>query len=213
MEIINYNMSYWHAWDKGLCNRDKYILDGLVKNPEVEKVLSVDFIPFNLRSAAREYLLAKIYKRDENTVLKGLTYKVNKKSDKLYSCSTLCERPLKKIARELGFKNPAILSHNPFARKYFEYFKASVKFFEANDNWVKNETFAKYKDKLADNYRFIHKNSAKIFSVSENLKSEIFANDPNVDVAPNGVAIEHFQKNIVVKERIKKAISFLILKT
>lgn len=206
MQIINFNHSSWFEWDRGLCNRDRYILEELAKSDKVERVLSVDIFPYDFRTALRLFVKGKVYKKDENTVLKGCTYKINKRSEKLYSCTALCSSSIPKIAKKLGFTDATILNHNPFYTSYFKDFPNSPKFFEANDNWAKNTAFAKFKDKLTANYQTFKEKSDKIFTVSEVLKEGLFENRANVEWVPNGVDTEHF-RNIKQIDKINDLIS------
>lgn len=196
MDVLNFNMTSWFEWESDMIDRDYHIIFEMEKNYKINKIISVDFLPFNFKSLVREYIKAKIYKRDPETIMKGLFFKVNKRSEKIYSIHTINPFCIKRIIKKLEIDiNFVVLNHNPFFTKYINWFKTNKLFFEANDNWAENRSFKKYKNKLLKKYNYIASNSEKIFVVSKNLDETIFSNF-NTYVIPNGVNIEFFNNSI-----------------
>ncbi len=206
MDVLNFNMTSWFEWENDMIDRDYHIIFEMEKDYRINKIISVDFLPFNFKSLVREYLKAKIYKKDPETIMKGLFFKVNKRSEKIYSIHTINPFCIKRIVKKIELDNNfIILNHNPFFIRYIKLFRNNKLFFEANDNWAENRSFRKYKKQLLKKYNYIANNSEKIFVVSKNLNETIFS-DFNTYIIPNGVNIEFF-KNSKKSFRVDNIIS------
>ena len=209
MKVIFLNMSSQFEWDNGIYNRNKHILDEFSKRDDVEKILSVDFLPYNLKSCLRLYLKSKIYKKaGKGIISSGLFYSAKKINDKVISLSAINMKIVKNVADKLGFGNAVIINYSPFNIKHFEYFKENKKYFDAVDNWSENNTFKEYKDVLLANYKYIIENSIITFTRPEKLKDnleKIAYCDPktqtamvcnkiknNIKVVLNGVDLNHY---------------------
>ena len=194
--ILIFSMSSYFEWEeRDITNRNRQIVNSLVNSKEINKVIMVDFLPFNLKRIIREYILAKIYKKDKNTILKGSTYKVNKINNKLTIISCLFFKDIFKIFKrlELNFKDFIVWSFNPLNIKFLE-LESKIKVFDTVDNWSYNEIYSKYKNTLINNYKEIDKKASCIFTVSDDLKN-IFSSNKNVFWMPNGVDFYHYQIN------------------
>ncbi len=198
MEVIFLNMSSQFEWDKGIYNRNKYILDGFSKRDDVEKILSVDFLPYNLKSLLRLYIKARVYKKSgDNIISSGFLYSARRINNKIISLSALNMKVVKRVAKRLGFDSSIIINYNPFNIKYFKYFKDNKKYFDAVDNWSENNTFKKYKEELLKNYKYIINNSSLVFTRPERLKNtleEIAGNKKdNIKIVLNGVDLDYYK--------------------
>ena len=166
-------MSSQFEWDRGVCNRNKHILDELVKREYVEQILSVDFLPFNLKSFLRLYLKSKVYKKiGKNVVLMGNHYIARRLNDKVISLSAMNSNKVYKAACKLGFKDAVILNYNPLNTDYIKLFKNNKKYFDAVDNWKNNSIFKSYEKSLEQNYKNIVLQSNNVFTVSESTNTD-----------------------------------------
>lgn len=219
MKFILLNMSSQFEWDKGIYNRNKHVLDELSKRDDVE-ILSVDFLPFNLKSYFRLYLKSKIYRKiGRNVVAMGHHYVARRLNNKVITLSATSARKVHKAACRLGFKDAIILNYNPLNIDYLSLFKTNDKYFDAVDNWTNNLIFKKYKITLLNNYKQIVLNSNYVFTVSEKLKDELeqlsYCENytktisvcknvkNNIKFISNGVDVKHYN-NPIISERLEK---------
>lgn len=222
MKFILLNMSSQFEWDRGIYNRNKHILDELSRREDVEQILSVDFLPYNIKSFLRLYLKSKIYKKiGKNVLAMGHHYIARRLSKKVVSLSAMSAKKIHKAAIRLGFKDAIILNYNPLNVDYIKLFKNNKKYFDAVDNWINNSIFKNYKNLLNKNYKNIVLNSDHVFTVSDKLKDDLEKITycvPKTDTAmvsmnignnmnfiSNGVDLYHY-KNPVVSERLEKQI-------
>jgi hypothetical protein len=124
MDVLNFNMTSWFEWESDMIDRDYHIIFEMEKDYRINKIISVDFLGFNFRSLLREYIKAKIYKKNPETIMKGLFFKVNKRTEKIYSIHTINPFCIKRIIKKLDLdSNFVVLNHNPFFTKYLKWFK------------------------------------------------------------------------------------------
>ncbi|MBU4369799.1 glycosyltransferase [Patescibacteria group bacterium] len=55
LEIVMFNMSSYVEWQKGIPNRNSNVFNKLLKNPEVGRIIAVDFLPFSFKRVLRNY--------------------------------------------------------------------------------------------------------------------------------------------------------------
>ncbi len=211
-------MSSQFEWDKGVYNRNKHVLDELLKRNDVEEILSIDFFPFNIRSYLRLYLKSKVYKKiGKNVIAMGHHYVARRLNNKLISLSATSLRRAKKAIFKLNFQDAIIINYNPLNAKYLRLFRNNKKYFDTVDNWINNSIFSKYRKKLEKNYKDIVLNSNFVFTVSEKLKDDLekiayckqitetamacVNVKNNIKFISNGVDLEHY-KNPINSERI-----------
>lgn len=216
MKVVFLNMSSQFEWDEGVYNRNKHILDEFAKRDDIEQILSVDFLPYNLKSLLRLIIKGKLYKK-EDAFMFGLGYKVTKLNEKIISVTTISLNFLKKIVKKLDFKDAIVLNYSPFNIKQFSIFKNNRQYFDAVDNWSENKTFRKQKELLKKNYRIIIKNSKAVFTRPEKMKdiflrlaySEKYTESAyicsdikdNIFIVKNGVDVSHY-KTPKVSEKV-----------
>lgn len=215
MKIIFLNMSSQFEWDRGIYNRNKYILDEISKRDDVEDVLSVDFLPYTLRGAIRLYVKSKLYKKiGKGIISSGPFYVARRLNKKIISLSAINMLLVKIVAKNLGFNDAIVINYNPLNTKYFKYFKDNKKYFDAVDDWSENKTFEKEKELLLENYKNIIQNSEYTFTRPEKLKDKFIkiaychketettlsCNNikDNIKIILNGVDVDHYKnpKNV-----------------
>lgn len=220
MKAIFLNMSSQFEWDRGIYNRNKHMMDEVSKRDDVEKILSVDFLPFNLRGCIRLYIKSKMYKKiGSDVIASGFFYRARKLNEKVISLSAINMKTVYKVAKKLGFSDAMVISYNPINIEYFKYFKNNKKYFDVVDNWAENNLFKEIKDELINNYKYIIQNSEYIFTKPEKLKNDLIKiayckqetdtamvcnmEKDNVKVVLNGVDLDHY-KNPKDIEKINK---------
>jgi len=213
INIIMFNMSKYSDWQKKVVNRNFHVLHNLVKRGEVNKIIAVDFLPFNFKKAIKTYLSDQILKDTRGTIIYGdLTSQCWQISSKILVYSTIDSVlnktriiiELNKIIDKENMKNNLIIwNYNPMYIDYFDKFNQKLNIFDAVDNWLEHSSYASYIDKLKQNYQTIKAESDLIFTVSENLKNELFNNQENVHWLPNGVDLEYFQSITEISPKLK----------
>lgn len=213
LNIIMLNMSKYNDWQKGIANRNYHILHNLVKQDNVNKIIAVDFLPFNLKKALKTYISDQILNDTRGTVVYGdLTSRCWQITSKILVYSTIDsilnpQRIIielnKIIAKEKMGDNLIIWNYNPIYIDYFKKFNQKLNIFEAVDNWQEHSSYIKYKKKLKQNYLVIQEKSDLIFTVSENLKNDLFQNKKKVHCLPNAVDLKYFQSINEILPKLK----------
>ena len=54
-DVIMFNMSSFSEWEEGVSNRNYHVLQQLLHNDQVGKILAVDYLPLNFKRALRNY--------------------------------------------------------------------------------------------------------------------------------------------------------------
>jgi len=78
LEIIMFNMSNWREWEKGVVNRNRHIFFALRKNPNVSRLIAIDFLPFTFKRAVRNYYEGIFNGLEGETIYRDLTNQVKK---------------------------------------------------------------------------------------------------------------------------------------
>ncbi len=195
-DIIMYSMSSWFEWERGVTNRNRYIWNAFQKHPQVGRLLFINYLPFNLKRAVREYLYGQIYRSDAGAIFKGWDYKVNQISERCYVYTGLSDKPIAKIIEILNFENPLVWSCNPMNVQWLNL--EGIKVFDAIDNWAVHPSYQAYRERLLQNYRAIDRRADVIFTVSKNLNA-LFPTCRRMCWIPNGVDIEHYEKQREIK--------------
>jgi len=222
MEIVMFNMSSYSEWEKGIVNRNYHIFKYLLNDARVKRIIAVDFLPFTLKRAIRNFLKnilcdpkLRIYpnntKQDKKKVIyRDLTTKCTQISDKLFIFSTIdslfsSNRVIKKIRQVLD-KIPQlpnypstkvsriVWSYFPMFVDYFDQLDEDLTVFDAVDNWLEHPSYLKYQERLKKNYQIIAQKSDLIFTVAESLVEffKSLGREKNTYWIPNGVDVEHF---------------------
>ncbi|HKL17174.1 MAG TPA: glycosyltransferase [Patescibacteria group bacterium] len=191
LEIIMFNMSGFSEWQKGISNRNYQVFKKLTAHPNVKRIIAVDFLPYTLKRAARNWLENILYpplsgqRGSIENVYKGAfsrMVKVNGYNSEVYVFSTINSLisdkltfwRLNKLLKKDIFKTSdntkrVIWSYFPMTVDYFNNIDSDLTVFDAVDNWIYHESFGKYKELLRDNYNTIAQKSDLIFTVSNTL--------------------------------------------
>lgn len=216
-----FSMSDEQDWHKrGIVNRNYHILNQLLKNDQIDKILSVNFLPYTKKRALRSFYENQIVDR-KKIIKSSLTFTLKQYSPKLFFYSTIDSalrdekevyKNLNKILLELNFNNIILWSYFPMFTGYFNNIKSDIKVFDTVDNWIEHHNFKDYKERLKKNYSIIDQKADLIFTVAKDL-IKLFPTNKNVHWIPNGVDTEKFlnkNSNFKIKDvnnqEIKKPI-------
>lgn len=201
-------MSEFREWKSGIVNRNSHILHNLLKQDRIDKILSVDFLPFTKKRALRIYFQSVLKSHGGKRIKQDLTSKLTQISDKLYTYSTIDSlfsekkvyKKLNKIIKKIFDEDEKLLvwSYFPMFVSYLDYFKnhavkKPINIFDTVDNWTEHASFQQYKNRLQQNYKTIAKKTDIIFTVSKDLL-QLYPQNHHKYWIPNGVDIKHFEK-------------------
>lgn len=205
VDIIMLNMSAYADWQSGVVNRNFHVLQNLVKQPEVNKVVAVDFLPLKLKSALKTYWRGVVRgPRSAETVYGDLTTACYRENAKLYIYSSVDSlfskqtvvKELRKIINKLKLNKPIFWSFNPLFVEHVLSFNHNLQVFDAVDNWAEHSQYLKImkQDKILANYRHLAEASDEIFTVSESMVEQFrkFGRKNNLRRVANGVDCKHF---------------------
>jgi len=208
-DVIMFNMSSFSEWEEGVSNRNYHVLQQLLHNDQVGKILAVDYLPLNFKRALRNYKENVALNLKEGEIIKKrFTHKITKVSDKLYVYSDInfFLRPkvtmanIKKIALDLNFGDFVVWSFFPFIAPHWQNLGQKLTIFEAIDNWLNHSSYQNQKQRLEEAYGIIKDQADLIFTVSQNLVN-FFDDQPNVYWIPNGVDLKHYTQKFSLINR------------
>lgn len=207
------NMSSFSEWERGVANRNRFVLKELLRRSEIRKVLLVDFLPFTTKRALRNYYQNILHSVKGEKISEGffdqcVRYEggvdggvISQRND-VYIYSTIQSvwnesvviEKLQQIVRKLEFENILLWSYQPMFVGYFKKFGERLSVFDAVDNWMENIHFAKYRNRLKKNYGIIAEEADFIFTVAEDIVKFFrgYGRGDRVYWIPNGVDLEHF---------------------
>lgn len=203
LDIVLINMSSYSEWESGVSNRNYHVVRELEKNPQVKKIMCVDYPPLNFKRALRNYKENILVGLDKGTLVKKSPLgNVRKISDRLFVYSYVdyflnkkgFVKRLNSVLKELEFENTIVWSFFPPIMKDLESLKSSLLVFDAVDNWAEHSSYKKYRKNILDQYDYVKKEADVIFTVSEDLKN-LFDDQSNVYWIPNGVDLKHYQED------------------
>jgi teichuronic acid biosynthesis glycosyltransferase TuaH len=201
-------MSRYSDWtESGVVNRNYHILQTLAKDERVNKIIAVDFLPFNWKRALKTIWKDQIKKDRRGEVLYGdLTTQAWQVSSKVIVYSTFDSvlnkknvvKKLNNLTAKVGMReNLIVWNFNPLFTNYFDLLNQKLNIFDAVDNWIHHSSYASRKKLLTRNYRITKEKSDLIYTVSQDLKE--FFDSPKAKWLPNAVDFDHFQ----TQERIE----------
>lgn len=176
----------------GVVNRNYHVLQTLLRRPEVEKVISVDFLPYNLRKSIKQGIQTHWWRRTKTTQAKGLTWRLEAVTGKWWSLSSLRVNALTQLKSYINPETQMVIwSYHPFFPEVFSQLPGAIIVFDTVDNWAEHPAYAKYTKRLKNNYSEIDSSADYIFTVSSDLK-KLFPKNSQVTWVPNGVDVQHF---------------------
>jgi glycosyltransferase involved in cell wall biosynthesis len=214
LNIIMFNMSKYSDWQKGIANRNYHVLHNLVKSEQVNKIIAVDFLPFNWKMALKTYINDQILKDTRGEVVYGdLTSRCWQISSKILVYSTIdsvlnpkriISELQKIIAKEGMEENLVIWNYDPMYVDYFGKFENATYVFDAVDDWLSHSSYKPYESVLRGNYETIKARSDLIFTVSEYLRDTLFDKQSHVHWLSNAVDLDLFQNETKVHPLLEK---------
>jgi teichuronic acid biosynthesis glycosyltransferase TuaH len=208
-DVIMFNMSGYSEWEEGVSNRNYHVLQQLLHNEQVGKILAVDYLPLSFKRTLRNYKEnITLNLKNGQVVKRKLTNKVTKISDKLYIYSDVnfflkpktTLNNVKKVALDLNFGDVVVWSFFPFVMPYLNTLGQKLTIFEAVDNWLNHSSYQKHKTRLTEAYDIVKNQADLIFTVSQNLV-HFFDDQPNVYWIPNGVDLKHYTQKFALFNR------------
>jgi len=220
IDVVMFSMSCYTEWQHGISNRNFHILHNLLKNDQVRKVVMVEYLPFTLKRAVRQWFQNIIFGVKGKILSRGLWHKLVAISEEeiektgykldgyepnsipfklfIYSdvSSIWSEKGVyKRLAHELerlDIKNVVLWSYLPTFVDYFKKFKEVISVFDAVDNWMAHSSYIKIRDRLKKNYQVIRYKADFIFTTSPELV-KFFDRHSHTFFVPNGVNIEQIE--------------------
>jgi glycosyltransferase involved in cell wall biosynthesis len=213
LNIVMFNMSKYSDWQKGVVNRNFHVLHNLAKSKQINKIIAVDFLPFNFKRAFKTYLKDQIIKDTRGSIVYGnltsrcwqVTSKILVFSsiDSVLNPSNVLKELNKIIAKEDMANNLIVWNYNPLYTDYLDnQLNQNLNIFDAVDDWLTHSSYKKFIPVLEKNYQTIKEQTDLIFTVSKSLKQELFDNNTNVHWLPNAVDLELFQNETKTSPRL-----------
>ncbi|MFH0815032.1 MAG: glycosyltransferase [Candidatus Falkowbacteria bacterium] len=205
IDIIMFNMATFYDWDRGVVNRNYNVMNELAKNPRVNRIIGVDFLPIKLRQATGHYfknLLLEI--KTAEMIYGDLTSACYRKTDKIYAYTTIdsifsfkiVARELRRIEKILNLRNIVFWSYNPMFVEFIGRLNERLIVFDTVDNWIEHSIYPKLlsRKRLCANYKIISEKADLIFTVSEELLDfyKEMGRKKDMTWIPNGVDFAHF---------------------
>lgn len=189
--ILNKKFQHLQA---GVVNRNFHILQTMLKRPEIERVISVDFLPFTLRKSIKQVMRTRLWRSTPETQDRGLTWRVDAITPKWWSVSALRAKDVAHLKRLVVPGTEVVVwSYHPFFPEIFQQYPTAKKVFDTVDNWSEHTAYIQYQQRLKKNYVRIDKTADVIFTVSPDLK-KVFPENTHVYWVPNGVDVQHFRQ-------------------
>jgi len=200
--ILFFNMSRYMDWQTtGVVNRNYHMVHTLAESERVDKIIAVDFLPFNWKRALKVFIQDHLLKTRRGEIVYGdLTTQVWQVTSKIHVFSTIdsvvapqrVRSELQRVLAQLGVsENLVVWNYDPLYTDYFATYGEVATVFDAVDNWMFHSSYAPYRELLERNYKEIVARSDLIYTVSEDLAQ--FLDSPKTHWLPNAVAYDHFQ--------------------
>lgn len=209
-----FNMSTMYDWDHGIVNRNYFVLNTLLKDPSVERIISVDFFPVGFKKTAKHYIKNILLEVKNGEMIYGdLTSACFRRAQNLYVYSTIdniftwktVARELKRVEKILNLNNIIFWSYNPMFTEFIGHLNEKLFVFDTVDNWLEHTSYTKLinKNKLKRKYEKIAAEADLIFTVSESMKKFYKKIDrpDHVYWMPNGVDVNHFNDPSIITSK------------
>lgn len=201
ISIIMFSMSPYSEWAiEKKANRNYHVLQGLLKDPRIDKILTIDFLPHTFKRSVKNWLRL-LSSRPPGTVVERTTTSIcSKVSDKLYVYSTVdpllsqdrMHARINHLAKILGLAPALLWSFTPLYTRYFTKVTAVKRIFDAVDDWSEHPAYAQIKSVLKDNYQILASSADTIFTVTEHIANTLFSGNSKAVCVPNGVDTTFF---------------------
>lgn len=184
--LVMLNMSYQSDWDRGLLNRNYFVLHELIRSGAFDTVLSIDFLPFSVKKIAKVLVEQQPFRRKQHTVFSRFTTRVDRIEDGVFHMSATSMRHLPHVLEQLQIaeQDTVFWNYSPFAADVMTLFPGATHVFDAVDNWAAHSVYAGRAEQLNRAYEVIAKKATVIFTVSEPLADLL---GEKAHCIPNGV--------------------------
>lgn len=201
--VVMICMNTWQAFSQGVSNRNWQVLQELLKRPDIDRVLAVDFPPISFLQQLRFFF--KDSRISGKIIKMGSSWKLTQINNKLFVLSTMTKstneakitKQIRQCIRILNFKNFILWSYVPLLADCLGKLGEKMSIFETVDNWSLHQSYQnkpKIKNQLEKNYQIIAQKADFIFTVAEDLLL-LFPDHQKKYWIPNGVNLDHFIKN------------------
>jgi glycosyltransferase involved in cell wall biosynthesis len=192
-------MSRHAEWDAGVVNRNKYIVEELIRSGRIRKILHVEGFPVTFKRLLRiwkdDIFLSRIHARVANNFLSHVS-EIQKEKEWIFSsiepffsehrfCTTL-----RSLINELSFQKILLWSYIPTYTRVFSLDVFQKKVFDAVDDWSVHPSYAMFRDRIQRNYQCIREKADVIFTVSQEMHKTF--NSEKAHWIPNGVDLERY---------------------
>lgn len=214
--IILFNMATFYDWDRGAVNRNYFVLNALAREKQVDKIISVDFLPLTWRQATKHYWRNLLIEPKTAEMIYGdLTSACYARSEKLFVYTTIDSMfsfkkvadELRRIEKILNLKNIVFWSYNPMFVEFIGALNEKLFVFDAVDNWAHHEAYCKImpKNLIQRNYGIISGRADLIFTVSNALSNYFkkLGRKSDLHWIPNGVDYNHINNKALTSRIVK----------
>lgn len=211
-DLVMFNMASFYDWEHGVINRNYNILQSLAKEKQIEKILSVDFLPNTLKQAVSHYIKNILIEPKNHEMIYGdLTSSCWQRTDKIFVYSSIDSyfshkivgRELRRIEKIINLKNVVFWSYNPMFVDFIGRLNEKLFIFDAVDNWTEHPNYLRMmsKKKILNKYKIIAEKADIIFTVSEQLLDffQKLGRTKDIYWIPNGVNFDHFNDPSKIK--------------
>jgi glycosyltransferase involved in cell wall biosynthesis len=211
MNILMFSMSGAFDWRRGVANRNRFVLKELARHPKVQRIVTVDLLPWTTKGAVKEWLKAGM------TTGKRLSWDtVLSEWEGIPVCSTVASlrarhvlhQRIRQVIQFFHLDSDELILWNvhPFFADLLKGVDVDLSVFDVVDDWRGHAHFTRYREHLDEQYALMTSAYDVVFTVSLALKRR-FSEHPNIHWIPNGVDLAHWsepKKGSSVADRVAR---------
>ncbi|MFH1667992.1 MAG: glycosyltransferase [Candidatus Komeilibacteria bacterium] len=199
INIVMFNMSLYSDWLNGVSNRNFHVMNTLLADERINKIIAVDYLPWTWKKVLKNYFFGYL-RNCKNLIFQNLLTRASQESDKLIVVSSVASyfgkkfffKDLTKIIKLCQVDQDFICwSCNPLLTDYFDELSAKSYVFDVVDDWTLHPSYQTIKSLIEKNYQEIINRSNLIFTVAEELMTK-FEENEHVYWLPNGIDLNHY---------------------
>ncbi|MCD4704887.1 hypothetical protein K8R66_02300, partial [bacterium] len=187
-DIVMFNMSSYSEWDKGISNRNLHILEHLKNNPQIGKILAIDYLPHTPKRALKNWKENILTNTKGSVIKKNLFTKIYKPEGKITVYSTIKNifslktslREINEYLKKENYQNLILWSYYPLISEYFDKLDFDISVFDTVDNWTEHASYKKFYPQLEKNYKIIRDKANVIFILSPESESIFSPRNQNI---------------------------------
>lgn len=209
MNLLMFNMSNFADWEQGIVNRNFFILKEILRSQSFENVFLVDFLA--VQSLKKQFGVRRTLRYAKRLLRggkrQGLLHRTTTHSGEIFGLPhvtvhayeglgflTSPKNDLRRIqdwlhSHNVNAGNLAVWSYNAVLPEALD-IAASVRIFDAVDNWSLHASYEKESKIIKRDYQLISGRADIIFTVSDGLRS-LFP-EKKAHWVPNGVDLDAF---------------------